>query len=130
MWQVPEGLLESRDDKGLLHHVSSQLKDPEAFLIRIHKLCADADASSDDVLFFKDGRVFERHSEPQRMRGRNAGRVWGFRDATERYRAEEALNRERTLLRTVIDNLPDLIYVKDLEHHFVVANQAMARLAG
>ncbi len=130
MWQIPEELITSGDREGLLKYVTSQLKDPAASVARVRWLYADADASSDDILLFQDGRVFERHSEPQRMRGRNMGRVWSYRDATERYRAEEALSRERTLLRTVIDNLPDLIYVKDLEHHLVVANQAMARLAG
>jgi len=51
-------------------------------------------------------------------------------DITERKRAEEALRHERNLLRTLIDNLPDFIYVKDLERRFVTANLAVARLMG
>lgn len=51
-------------------------------------------------------------------------------DITERKRDEEALRHERNLLRTLIDNLPDYIYVKDLERRFVVANLAVARLMG
>jgi PAS domain S-box-containing protein len=43
---------------------------------------------------------------------------------------EHALIRERNTLRSLIDNLPDLIYVKDLECRFLVANQAMARTCG
>ena len=53
-----------------------------------------------------------------------------FVDITERKQAEEALAQERNLLRTLIDNLPDLIYVKDSQSRFVVVNQAQVRLLG
>lgn len=45
-------------------------------------------------------------------------------DITARKQAEEALARERILLRTVIDNLPDAVYVKDLQLRKVLANRA------
>ena len=130
MWRIPEMVLSSVEDDEIRKRVSSQLKDPEKFLARIHQLYADSSSASDDVLEFVDGRVFERHSEPQRLAGRSIGRVWGFRDATERRRAEETLIRERTLLRTVIDNVPDQICVKDVHRRCVVANESMARLLG
>jgi PAS domain S-box-containing protein len=51
-------------------------------------------------------------------------------DITARKCTEEALNRERNLLRTLIDNLPDYIFVKDVEGRFLMANLAVARLMG
>ncbi|MBI3762231.1 MAG: PAS domain S-box protein [Chloroflexi bacterium] len=48
-------------------------------------------------------------------------------DITERKRAEEALSSERNLLRTLIDNTPDFIFVKDTESQFVVNNTAHMR---
>ena len=45
-------------------------------------------------------------------------------DVTERKRAEATLAQERILLRTVIDNLPDAVYVKDAAGRKVLANRA------
>ena len=51
-------------------------------------------------------------------------------DITERKRAEEALAKERNLLRTLTDNLPDRIFVKDVEGRFVTANTAYLQTLG
>ena len=42
----------------------------------------------------------------------------------------DSLSKERNLLRSLIDTLPDLIYIKDTEHRFIVANVALARHVG
>lgn len=43
---------------------------------------------------------------------------------------EAALAQERNMLRTLIDNLPDYIYVKDTESRFITGNVAVARVMG
>ena len=91
MWTIPEYLLKLRDRRVLLEFVRPQLKNAEAFTASILALTADARAKTDDVVEFKDGRAFERHSEPQTVNGKNVGRVWGYRDITERKRAEQEL---------------------------------------
>lgn len=48
----------------------------------------------------------------------------------EHRRFEEALEHERNLLRTLIDNLPDCVFVKDTESRFLLSNVAHARLLG
>ncbi len=52
------------------------------------------------------------------------------RDITERKRLTEALAQERTLLRTLIDNLPDSVYIKDSASHFVTTNTAHLTMLG
>jgi len=50
--------------------------------------------------------------------------------AIERKHTEESLHHERTLLRTLVDNVPDYIYVKNTRHEFLLANQALAARMG
>jgi PAS domain S-box-containing protein len=52
------------------------------------------------------------------------------REVNERVRAEEMLSEERKVLRALIDNVPDFMYVKDLECRFVVANVSVAHQMG
>jgi PAS domain S-box-containing protein len=51
-------------------------------------------------------------------------------DVTERKRAEAAVARERHLLRTLIDNLPSHIFVKDTAGHYLVSNRSHTQLVG
>lgn len=94
LWGIPEALLATHDDATLIAHVANQLEDPEGFRRGIGALYARPDAESFEVIRFKDGRVFERYSLPQRVREQIVGRVWSFRDVTE----HEKLYRRATLL--------------------------------
>ncbi len=44
--------------------------------------------------------------------------------------AEIRLMQERDLLRTLIDTLPDIVFIKDTVGHFVLTNRALAQIAG
>lgn len=91
MWRIPKAIADSGDDKRALAFVLDQLKDPDAFLARVRELYLKASEESFDVIEFKDGRVFERYSRPQTLDGEVVGRVWSFRDATERRQLERAI---------------------------------------
>lgn len=51
-------------------------------------------------------------------------------EIAKREQAEQALSQERLILHTLIDNLPDGIYAKDLEGRKILANPADARNCG
>jgi diguanylate cyclase (GGDEF)-like protein/PAS domain S-box-containing protein len=51
-------------------------------------------------------------------------------DITDRKQAEEALDRERRLLRTVIDNIPDQIFAHDRDCRFILNNLSDAQVMG
>ena len=95
MWKVPDDILAARDENTILGYALTQLKEPGQHMERVRQLYADPEAQSNDLIEFKDGRVFERHSEPQRIKGKSVGRVWGFRDITERQRFESELEGAR-----------------------------------
>ncbi len=118
LWRIPEELVVNRSDAALLDFVRDQLEDPEDFMRGIDALYHHAERESLDSLRFKDGRVFERYSRPQRLSdGEIAGRVWSFRDMTER---ELLLGRT-----TFLSEATRLLVSLDVE----IALEAVARLA-
>ncbi|HEX2022092.1 MAG TPA: PAS domain-containing protein, partial [Candidatus Thermoplasmatota archaeon] len=110
MWGIPPDVMAAREDDRAIRYVLSQLADPDAFVLKIKELYASPETSSFDVLEFKDGRVFERYSQPQRLNGQTIGRVWSFRDVTERRRSEEAILSSRVarpLVKRLVQNVLD-----------------------
>jgi len=62
--------------------------------------------------------------------GQVIGLVGLIHDITERKKAEQALLEERNLLRTVIDNLPDQVFVKDRQSRFLAVNSVVLKELG
>ena len=104
LWGIPPSLMERGDDRALVDFVLDQLTDPDTFLKKVQSLY-DSDSVNMDRIAFKDSRVFERYSSPMIMSGTLIGRVWSFRDITERNRMAESIEtslaEKKTLLKEI-----------------------------
>ena len=87
---IPDELLSTRDDLIVRKHVTDKVVDPDAFVERVNYLNSHRDEKSRDELRFKNGKVFDRYSSPLvDSNSRYRGRIWYFRDITERKVAQE-----------------------------------------
>lgn len=140
------------EDRILMSLVFECLAEPEAFIKRVIELYDHPDAEIQDEINLRDGRTLERHSTGLKNPvGAYLGRVWFFRDISAHKEAELSLQRanalaedanrqlmkersildnERRMLRALIDNIPDFMYVKDTESRFQLANSHVARVVG
>ena len=130
MWRIPESIAAMGDDDKLLAFVLDQLKDPEGFMQKIRYLYSHPDAESSDVLEFTDGRTFERYSQPQKMMDGIIGRVWSFRDVTERKLTEDELRESRRRLSEIIEFLPDATLVIGRDGKVIAWNRAIEAMTG
>lgn len=105
MWQLPtEFMLPGVQDKRLAL-LQEQLKDPKGFLARVKELYDNPEVESVEVLELKDGRIFERYTQPQWLGDKIVGRVWCYRDITEAKLTERALQKQAAKERLIWESL-------------------------
>ncbi|MDX2229758.1 MAG: GAF domain-containing protein [Leptolyngbyaceae cyanobacterium bins.349] len=104
VWQIPNQQVQQADSPHLLQQVLSQVEHPQEFLHRVEYLYAHPDEISHEEIALKGGRFLERYSAPvQAETGEHYGRVWFFRDITERKQAEHQLEQRQRYLGVLVD---------------------------
>src|SRR3954454_25371731 len=88
MWAIPRALIESEKHTLLMQYCSNHLKDPRQYQLLTGEIYARWPPESFDLLQFNNGQVFERYTKIKVIEGQSVGRVWSFRDITQRRRAE------------------------------------------
>lgn len=106
IWNVSRELVEQGLADPVLRQITGQLVNPDAFLARVRYLYEHKDEKSFEELSLKDGRILERFSSP--VFGENKqyyGRIWYFRDITERLKAQEDLQKSEGRFAALFSNM-------------------------
>ncbi|HBA61777.1 MAG TPA: hypothetical protein DCZ92_13395 [Elusimicrobia bacterium] len=132
LWKIPKRVLDSADSQAQFRHVRRMTKDPEKFAREVARLFKHPGETSRDEVELTDGTVLDRYSAPiLDAAGQNLGRIWTFRDISERRKAEAALLDSKRLLESVVENVPLMIFLKEAgDLRFVVFNRAGEKLLG
>ncbi|UBF29570.1 PAS domain S-box protein [Kovacikia minuta CCNUW1] len=131
MWRMPESLMLPGSADERLQFLSEQTQNSEQFLSRVWQLFRDRpDEVALELLEFKDGRIFERYSQPLRSNGQIIGRAWSFRDVTDYRRTEAALKQAEERYRSIFENAVVGIYQSTPDGHYLSVNPTLARMHG
>jgi PAS domain S-box-containing protein len=123
MWKIPDKIMETQNREELLKCILDQLVDPDSFVRKANVLYHDNSAISEEIIHFKDGRIFTRYSRPLISKGTSLGRVYSFDDITEQKKSEEVFS--------AITNLsPDIITLMSVDGRIIFNSAASEKIHG
>ena len=130
LWPIPQAVLDTGDDAAALISVLGSLAEPDEFVRRVTEIYEDPSSETHDVFELVDGRTVERDSAPQRLGGEIVGRVWCFRDITEKLAAQEALRTREELFRSLIENASDAVTMLSADGTSLYESPSVERVLG
>jgi PAS domain S-box-containing protein len=131
MWRIDLELISSGDDNKVMAAMLKQLVDPAGFIAQVHWLYDSPEQTSFDELALLDGRIFEQRSQPQRVDDATVGRVWSFRDVTEKRRLQADLRDSQNNLRLLVGQVRDYAILNlDSTGHVISWNAGAQRIKG
>ena len=130
LWPIPQSVLDTGDDAAALASVLERLADPGEFVRRVTEIYKDKASMTQDVFELVDGRTIERDSAPQRLGNEIVGRVWCFRDITEKLAAQQALRDREEMFRSLIENASEAITVLSADGTSLYDSPSVERVLG
>ncbi|MCL2460970.1 MAG: PAS domain-containing protein, partial [Euryarchaeota archaeon] len=130
LWAIPESIIEGRDEEVVAAYIEDQLIDRDGFLEQLKNLRENPERKAYDLLTFQDGRIFERLSQPQKMRDMIIGRTWSFRDVTEKRQISQNLNVTQANYKSLVESTGDPIFMVDEDGCYLFMNSHHQQLVG
>ncbi len=116
--------------EGVLSRAKHLLPNPNEFVRRVEWWYRNPEKSGIDLIPFTDGRVLERATQPQQSEAGLIGRVWNYRDVTQRWLAEKALRESEERYRVISSTASDGITSVNRLNSILFANGAAERMFG
>lgn len=132
-FDIPQELVETKDDLAIRQFVTQQFGKPGSFLERIDDLYRhrSSEERSTDEIRLKNGKTFERYAAPlEDADGRYRGRIWYFHDITERLAMEATVRDAEENYRTIFENAIIGIFRASPDGHPITVNRALAQIHG
>jgi PAS domain S-box-containing protein len=130
MWRLSRAAVDGRAHRQVLETIGPLCHEPAHFLARVAAIDAASPPETYDLLDLADGRTIERFSCVQVVDGRNVGRVWSFRDVTERRCAETALQKQWEWFRVTLASIGDAVLATDINGKVTFLNPVAEALTG
>ncbi len=130
MWKIPQRIMLERDENSTIAFMLQQVEDSKEFQEVLETTYDQPEVESFDILALKDGRIVERYSKPQKIGGRTVGRVWSFRDVTQRLRTEEQRRASEEKYRSLFEESKDAVFISTPDGKFLDINPAGVELFG
>lgn len=121
IWQLSKEFLEKKDGNALLNIIADNMQDKNNFLNIIHGLKAKPETITLKIIKCNDGRVIEHYTQPYKLNGEIAGRIWSFRDITARTLLEEKIHFQAT--HDVLTGLPNRQFIIEFISHQILKSK-------
>jgi PAS domain S-box-containing protein len=131
LWNIPGAFAEGVKYPQKLDRVSSKVKHSRQFLEKVVQIYGQPDAISRDEIELINGTCLDRYSAPvQGKDGKNYGRIWSFRDITERKKAEEVRRTSDARFRRLVDSNAQGVIFWNTTGQITGANDAFLTMVG
>ncbi|HUW75925.1 MAG TPA: PAS domain S-box protein, partial [Gallionella sp.] len=122
--EIPEAIAVNPDDRPQLQFVINQVVDAKQFGDRVRYLYAHPEEASRDEVVLKNGTILDRYSAPVLdSDGHSYGRIWSFRDITERKKDEQKF-------KDLLEAAPEAMVIVDRDAEMVLVNAQAVKLFG